>query len=100
MSNIFCNDVRRCGQLETATAELRERVHAAEAAARSSEGAAAAQRERLATWVDRQERTARRHAEVYQRLRSAYAVDRGTVRNILIPEQCIVIKSNSASSNL
>ena len=93
----YCNDLRRCGQLATATAELRERVHAAEAAARSSEEAAAAQRERLATWVDRQERTARRHAEVYQRLRSAYAVDRGTVRNILLPKQCIVI--NSASSN-
>ncbi len=67
----------RCGHLHREAAELRERVHAAEAAARSSEETAAAQQERLAAWVDRHERTARRHAEVYQRLRSAHAVDRG-----------------------
>ena len=57
--------------------ELRKRVQAAEAAGRASEEAAAAQRERLTAWVDRQERTAARHAKVYQRLRSAHAVDRG-----------------------
>ena len=67
----------RCGQLGTEIVELRMRLHAAEAAARASEEAAVAQQQRLAAWVDRQERIAKRHAEVYQRLRSAHAVDRG-----------------------
>lgn len=67
----------RCGQLGAEVVELRRRLHAAEAAARASEEAAAAQQQRLVAWVDRQERAARRNAEVYQRLRSAHAVDRG-----------------------
>ena len=56
---------------------MRARLDAAEAAARVKEEVAVAQQERLTAWVDRQERAAKRHAEVYQRLRSAHAADRG-----------------------
>lgn len=71
----------RCARLEVEAAHLRTRVQSAEAAGRASEEAAVALQGRLAALIDRQERTAARHAAVYQRLRSAHALDRGAAQS-------------------